>query len=125
MLPDTITLTDNAEVDRTFSRVSQDGMNSVRREDTAGVDSAIQSQFVIKHTLDPKAKNKPNRHLIAASRAYTDPTTGVEQSVQVHMVITRGKIVPDAIVLDTAHMVADFVINTAMGSVAKILNGGN
>jgi len=125
MLPDTITLIDNAAAERSFSRVSQDGMNSIRREDTGGVDSAIQSQFVIKHTLDPKAKNKPNRHLIAASRSYTDPTTGVEQSVQVHVVITRGKIVPDAIVLDTAHIVADFITSSSMGSVVKVLNGGN
>lgn len=125
MLADTITVVDVADEEHTFTRVSQDGMNSVRREDSTGVSSAINSQLVIKHTLDPKAKTKPNRHLIALSRSYTDPVTGVEQSVQVHTVITRGKIVPDAIVLDLVHMQAEFLVGDTMGTVAKVLNGGN
>jgi len=121
MLANPITLNDGTS-DRTFAIVSQEGMNTVRSETTAGVSSTENSQVVFKHTRDPKAKTKPNRHLVAVSGTTVD-ANGVDRNSQVHFVITRDKLDTDAHVLELAAMAADILADPAL--VQLILNGGN
>lgn len=122
MLADTLTL-NNGVADQTFKLVSREGMNSKRRNVTAGVASTSQAQLVVKNTIDEKSKTKPSRHLILASEVEIDPVTGAEYRCQAHLVITRDKRSSDACVGKQVETVCALAGDaTARG---EILIGGN
>lgn len=121
MLADTISLNDGSTA-RTYNITSREGMDSIRVETTAGVTSAENSTLMIKHTLDRKAPNKPNRHLVALSKSYTD-AAGKVHTVTVHMVITRAKGAPDSLVLSLAEMLSVFATDPA--NINQLMIGGN
>jgi hypothetical protein len=123
MFPLVINLTDDSAVERVFTKVSQDGTDTVRREDNAVLVSRDDSKLVIKHTMDTKAKTKPNRHLIALSRNYIDDANSISESCQVHIVVTRGKNVPDSVVLTEIAMLTDLSADAAQ--MQLLLNGAN
>lgn len=121
MLTDVITINDGA-ANRAYTLVSREGMDSVRRETTAGVASSSMSGLVVKHTLDDKARNKPNRHLVSITFTEYD-TAGSPQVSTVHTVITRAKGATDATVKKLVAMQAAFL---AVGAnVDQLLIGGN
>ena len=121
MFSTTISVTDGT-TPRTFTKVSQDGMDSKRREDTAGVLTAENSSLTIKHTMDEKAKTKPNRHLVSITKTQQDANE-VDRVATVHVVITRDKLHTDAGVEELAADLADFLGTPA--NVALLINGGN
>lgn len=121
MLTDQITLNDGV-ADRTFTLVSREGMDSIRRETTAGTPSSANSMFVVKHTIDSKNKSKPNRHLVSISYSETD-ASGNPLTATVHTVITRNKGCTDAMVGKLAEMQSKFFDTAA--NVTSLLIGGN
>lgn len=121
MLTDVISLNDGA-VARAFTLVSREGMNSVRRETTAGTSSSSLSGLTIKHTLDDKAKTKPNRHLAAITFTEID-AAGIAQTATCHVVITRAKGHSDAGVRKLVNMLAAFMADDA--NVDQLMIGGN
>lgn len=121
MISDSITLNDGV-ADRTFALVSREGMNSIRRETTAGVSSASQSMVQVKHTIDLKATGKPNRHLVSLTFTEYD-SSGKPLPITVHAVITRHKSASDAATLKLAEMLANFIGDPAKA--ADLLIGSN
>jgi hypothetical protein len=121
MLTDVITLNDGV-APRAYTLVSRNGMDSVRRETTAGVSSASQSALTIKHTLDDKKLTKANRHLVSLSFTEYD-TAGIACTTTAHAVITRAKGATDAQVKKQAEMLAEFL--GAPANVDQLLIGGN
>lgn len=121
MLSDAISLNDGAVV-RTYTLVSRIGMDSIRRETTAGVSSAANSSMSIKNTIDPKNLAKPNRHLVSFSFTEYD-TAGKPCVSTVHAVITRAKGSSDAVVIQLSEMLGAFMADQV--SVGKVLIGGN
>jgi hypothetical protein len=121
MLTDILTLNDGVAA-QAYTLVSREGMNSVRRKTTAGTLSSAMAELVIKHTLDNKAKTKPNRHLMSVTESEQD-TAGNTQTATVHYVITRSKGVSDALVLKLAETLANALGDPAI--VAQVLIGGN
>lgn len=121
MLNDVVTINDGVTA-RSYTLVSRIGMDSVRRETTAGVLSSALSGFVVKHTLDDKAKSKPNRHLVSITYTETD-TAGVLQTATVHTVITRAKGTTDTMVKKLVQMQSAFLGVSA--NVDQLLIGGN
>lgn len=121
MLADVITINDGVTA-RAYTLVSRVGMDSVRRETTAGIASSSLSGLVIKHTLDDKAKSKPNRHLVSITFTEVD-TAGVLQTTTVHTVITRAKGATDAVVKKLVQMQSAFLGVGA--NVDQLLIGGN
>lgn len=121
MLTDAITVNDGV-ADRTYTLVSREGMNSVRRETTAGVLSSAMSSFVVKHTIDDKSKTKPNRHLVSITYSEAD-ASGNPLTITAHAVLTRAKGATDAEVLKQAEMLANFLGTPA--NISALLIGGN
>lgn len=121
MLTDTLTLNDGV-ADQTFTLVSRQGMESKRRNTTAGVTSANLASFVIKHTIDEKSKTKPNRHLVSYTFTEID-ANGVESQSTVHCVITRAKKASDAQIQKEVAVLVDFLGTPA--NIAELLIGGN
>jgi hypothetical protein len=120
MITDIVTVNDGTK-DRSFTLVSREGMNSVRRETTAGVLSKSNSNLAIKHQMDPKATTKPNRHLVAFSETEYD-ANGKALVGTVHIVITAPKEATDALIDKLAVMTTAFL--TAPNR-AQLLIGGN
>lgn len=121
MLADQISVNDGVAA-RTYKLISRVGMDSVRRETTAGVLSKSNSGFVVKHTIDAKSTSKPNRHLVSFSFTEYD-ANAASMSVQAHAVITRHKGASDAEVLKQVEMLANFLGEPA--NVSTLLIGGN
>lgn len=121
MLSDVITINDGVTA-RGYTLVSRQGMDSVRRETTAGVVSGSLSGLVIKHTLDDKAKTKPNRHLVSITFTEYD-AAGSPQTTTVHTVITRAKGATDTCVKKLVQMQSAFL--GVAGNVDQLLIGGN
>lgn len=121
MLSDTLTL-NNGAADQTFQLVSRVGMDSMRRNTTAGVTSSENFKFVVKNTIDDKKDSKPNRHLILVTATETD-ANGVKSTAQVHRVITRSKGFTDAGILKLVAIANDFDATPA--NVSATLIGGN
>lgn len=121
MLADVISINDGVAA-RSYTLVSRNGMDSVRRETTAGIASSALSGMTIKHTLDDKAKTKPNRALVSITYTEYD-TAGVPQTATVHTVITRAKGVSDTCVKKLVQMQSAFLGVSA--NVDQLLIGGN
>lgn len=120
MLSDTITLTDSSATDHSYSLVSRQGMESMRRE--TGVSSAIGSVLTVKNTVDLNNPSARNRHLIQLATNEIDAVTGEKYPLSAHIVISRHKNVTDAYVLEKVSQLADFV---TAANVAEVLIGGN
>lgn len=120
MIADSITLTNVAVADQIYDLISREGMNSVRRHTTAS--SALQKAVNIKHTLDLKAKTKPNRHLVAVTAATQD-ADGNDLAYSAHVVITRHKQATDADVTDAVAELVSFL--SVPANIAQLLIGGN
>jgi hypothetical protein len=121
MLTDIITLNDGV-ANRDYTLVSQEGMNSIRRETTAGTLSSSLSALTIKNTIDDKALTKPNRHLVAQTFTEYD-AAGKAHTATVHFVVTRDKMSSDGVVLKLAESVSNFLGDPA--KMAQLLIGGN
>lgn len=121
MLTDVITLNDGV-ANRAFTLVSRNGMDSIRRETTAGTSSSSLSALTIKNTIDEKSKTKPNRHLMAITFTEYD-TAGLPQTHTVHAVVTRAKGSTDAAVIKSVEMLAAFLATEA--NMTQVLIGGN
>lgn len=121
MLADILSLNDGV-VARAYTLVSREGMNSLRRETTAGVVSSSLSGITIKHTIDDKSKTKPNRHLVSITFTEFD-VAGNPQTTTFHQVVTRSKGSTDAVVKKLVAMGAAFWATGA--NVDQILIGGN
>jgi len=121
MLSDTISVNDGVAA-RTYNLVSRVGMESVRRETTAGVTSTNLSGITIKHTLDDKSPSKLNKHLVQFTYTEVD-AQGVRQVCTAHMVITRAKAATDAQVKKQVAMLAAWAAVSA--NVDQLLIGGN
>lgn len=121
MLTDVVTINDGVAA-RAYTLVSRQGMDSVRRETTAGVASSSLSGLTIKHTLDDKAKTKANRHLVSITFTEYD-TAGIAQTTTVHTVITRAKGATDTCVKKLVQMQSAFLGVGA--NVDQLLIGGN
>lgn len=121
MLTDAIVLNDGV-VARTFTLVSREGMNSVRRETTAGTPSSAMSSLSIKHTIDEKNLTKPNRHLLAITFTTYD-AAGKACTSTAHAVITRAKGSADADVIKLVEMLGAFLADQAQ--MGQVLIGGN
>lgn len=121
MLSDAITLNDGA-ANRTYTLVSRLGMDSIRRETTAGVPSAANSTLTIKNTIDGKNAAKPNRHLI--SFTYTEYDTAGKPCVSTaHTVLTRAKGSSDDCCVKLLEMLGALCADQV--SMGKVLIGGN
>lgn len=123
MLANTISLDDQAPSTFTFDLVSREGMESVRRETTAGVTSAEGSVLKISNTVDLSAPNNKNRHLVQLQWNDIDGTTGDLYPGSVHVVIARHKKVSDAVIQSKLEQLCDFLLDTS--NVADLLRGGN
>lgn len=121
MLNDAIVLNDGVAA-RTYTLVSRNGMDSTRRETTAGTPSSAASSLSVKHQIDLKKPNKANRHLVSITYSETDAAGNI-QPITVHAVITRAKGATDAQVLKQAEMIAKFLDDPA--NVSTLLIGGN
>lgn len=121
MLTSPITLNDGV-VARTYTKVSQEGMNATYAETTAGVVSSSRSTLSIKNTKDDRATSKPNRHLVSITFTEYD-AAGLPCATTVHCVITRHKNATDATVLKVAEMLSNFI--GTPDNVSSLLIGGN
>jgi hypothetical protein len=121
MFSEVITVSDGA-VPRSYTAVSRSGMDTIRRETTAGTPSTANSTMTIRHTLDGKNQSKPNRHLVAFQYTEID-ATGKAQVVTVHVVINRAKGATDATVIKLATALGEFL--TTADTVSSLLIGGN
>jgi hypothetical protein len=121
MLTEVITINDGVSA-RAYTLVARNGMDSVRRETTAGTLSSSLSGLTIKHTLDDKAKTKPNRHLVSITFTEFD-VAGNPQTTTVHAVITRAKGATDAKVKLLVQSLSAFL--GAGANVDQLLIGGN
>lgn len=121
MINDSVTLNDGT-ANRTYQLVSRIGMDSIRRETTAGVSSASMSKMEIKNTIDDKATSKPNRHLVKFTFTEYD-AAGKPLVSTVHCVITRAKGATDDTVIKLAELCAAFVGDSA--NVSQMFIGGN
>jgi hypothetical protein len=121
MLTDVITVNDGV-VARAYTLVSRNGMDSTRRETTAGIVSSALSGLTVKHTLDDRNIAKPNRHLVAFTYTEYD-TAGKAQTCTAHCVITRAKGSTDAQVKKQIAMLAAFIAVGANQD--QLLIGGN
>lgn len=121
MIADVVNLNDGT-TGRSFTLVSRLGMDSIRRETTAGSDPINQCAMTIKHTLDPRALNKPNRHLVSFTKTDYD-AAGKPLLTTVHAVITRSKSAPISTAFELTQMLAAFFGGTAEFDLLVI--GGN
>lgn len=122
MLNNTLTYVDAATTSRSYDLISREGMNSLRRETTAGVASSNNSGLAIKQTIDLYAPTKANRHLVQFTYTEVD-SEGRTYPITVHAVITRHKQASDAEVLNQVALLADF-LGTA-GNAEAMLIGSN
>lgn len=121
MIGDIVNVNDGT-AGREFTLVSRAGMDSIRRETTAGSSAVNQSTMTIKHTLDIRALNKPNRHLVSFS--FTDyDAAGKPLLTTVHAVVTRHKAAPESTAHELSQCVASFFGGTA--EFTQLLLGGN
>jgi hypothetical protein len=116
MFTDDITVTDGT-TPATYSRISQDGMNSKRRHSTAV--SNLDRSMDIKHTI-PTADSGKNRHM--ASLSGVEIVNGVAYRRQVHIVITRDKLASDDAIQQDAKYLINFL---SVANISKLLLGGN
>jgi hypothetical protein len=116
MFTDEITVTDGT-VPATYSRISQDGMNSKRRHTTAA--SNLDRALDIKHTI-PTADSGKNRHM--ASLSGVEVVSGIAYRRQVHVVITRDKLASDTAILQDMKYLINFLSDA---NISKLLLGGN
>lgn len=120
MLADSIVVNDGTN-NHTFSLVSREGMNSMRRE--IGVSSELASMLQIKNTVDLNAPTKPNRHLISFSLSEKDATTGELYPISVHAVIARHKSASDSSVKTVVTLLSALLGVSA--TIDDVLIGGN
>lgn len=121
MLADVQTVNDGVAA-RAYTLVSRSGMDSQRRETTAGVLSSSLSGLTIKHTLDDRNVAKPNRHLVAFT--YTQYDANMKpQTCTAHAVITRAKGCTDTEVKKQISLLAAFLAVAA--NQVELLIGGN
>lgn len=122
MLTDVVTLNDGTD-DNTYALVSRTGMESIRRETTAGVPSREGSSLKISNTIDINNLAAKNRHLIQLYWKDDDADGVPAYEGSVHVVISRHKNVTDDKLKLKLAQLADLITDaTAPGS---ILLGGN
>lgn len=122
MLTDVVTLNDGTN-DKTYALVSRVGMESVRRETTAGVPSREGSALKVSNTLDVSNLSAKNRHLIQLYWKDDDADGVPAYEGSVHIVIARHKNVTDAKLLNKLAQLADIISDSTQMN--AVLLGGN